>query len=61
MGQVNPLGYPIYSCWGCPQFYKEKGSKYAVKHCGKDHTDCDYYWRGDEHERKSTKNHDARS
>lgn len=33
----------IYTCYGCPHFYADKGNKYNVKHCGQDHFKCPYF------------------
>lgn len=35
----------IYTCYGCPYFYKTEGDRYAKKHCGKDHLKCEWYWK----------------
>lgn len=35
----------VYTCYGCPYYFTPKGYKdFPHKHCGKDHTKCDYYW-----------------
>lgn len=35
---------PIYTCYGCPYYFPDKTSRYSVKHCGQDHSQCPYYW-----------------
>ena len=33
----------IYTCYGCPYYYVDKGDRYAKKHCGRDHLECPWY------------------
>ena len=33
----------IYTWHGCPHYYKDKGERYAGKHCNKNHLECEHY------------------